>query len=162
MLASRRSKHLAILGFEERSTPSVADIRAAYKREALRWHPDKNKNPDAKDVFAKLCAATEYLIESAPSISSGGTAAKATYDEEDVELRLQKFRESQPAKSLRHCPDILEPEDVGTETFLTTTVIWTCRGCKKGDHVCLKMLRRDKHRCVCSHSLGRAVVRKID
>ena len=26
-------------------------VKAAYRREALRWHPDRNPDPNANDVF---------------------------------------------------------------------------------------------------------------
>ena len=34
---------------------SAADIKKAYRKLALRWHPDKNRgNPDAEDIFKAI------------------------------------------------------------------------------------------------------------
>jgi DnaJ-related protein SCJ1 len=33
---------------------SAGDIRAAYKRLSKKYHPDKNKEPDAEDRFVQI------------------------------------------------------------------------------------------------------------
>jgi curved DNA-binding protein CbpA len=41
---------------------SAADIKKAYRKLALRWHPDKNRgNPDAEDIFKAISAAYAVL-----------------------------------------------------------------------------------------------------
>ena len=43
-----------------KSTASKKDIKEAFKREALKWHPDRNKSPDAT---ARMQLVNEaYLI----------------------------------------------------------------------------------------------------
>jgi DnaJ-class molecular chaperone len=39
------------------------DIRTAYKRLALRWHPDRNKAKDAEEKFKKIKQAYDVLID---------------------------------------------------------------------------------------------------
>ncbi|XP_051737115.1 dnaJ homolog subfamily C member 16 isoform X1 [Ctenopharyngodon idella] len=40
---------------------SQAEIKKVYKRLAKEWHPDKNKNPDAEDMFIKITKSYEIL-----------------------------------------------------------------------------------------------------
>ncbi|KAM6977994.1 dnaJ homolog subfamily C member 16 [Aplochiton taeniatus] len=40
---------------------SQAEIKKVYKRLAKEWHPDKNKNPDAEDMFIKIAKSYEIL-----------------------------------------------------------------------------------------------------
>lgn len=42
---------------------SQDDIKRAYKRLALKYHPDKNKEPDAQDKFKTLSVAYEVLSD---------------------------------------------------------------------------------------------------
>ncbi|PVD36895.1 hypothetical protein C0Q70_03886 [Pomacea canaliculata] len=43
---------------------STQEIKAAYKKLAREWHPDKNKDPDATDRFTKINEAYETLTDS--------------------------------------------------------------------------------------------------
>ncbi|XP_048872391.1 dnaJ homolog subfamily C member 16 isoform X1 [Brienomyrus brachyistius] len=40
---------------------SQAEIKKAYKQLAKEWHPDKNKNPEAEDMFIKITKSYEIL-----------------------------------------------------------------------------------------------------
>lgn len=48
-----------ILGVSRRA--SQADIKKAYKNLAREWHPDKNKDPKAEDMFIKVSKSYEIL-----------------------------------------------------------------------------------------------------
>lgn len=48
-----------VLGIEK--TASTMEIKAAYKKLAREWHPDKNKDPEATDRFTKINEAYETL-----------------------------------------------------------------------------------------------------
>ena len=45
-----------------RNAPSE-DIKKAYKRQALLFHPDKNKSPGAEEQFKKISEAYSVLID---------------------------------------------------------------------------------------------------
>jgi DnaJ-class molecular chaperone len=56
---------LACLGFAASDNPGKDQLRAAYKKAALRWHPDRHQNhgneEEAKMKFQELSAAFESL-----------------------------------------------------------------------------------------------------
>ena len=43
---------------------SDAEIKAAYRKQALQWHPDRNKAPDASTKFKEINKAYEVLSDS--------------------------------------------------------------------------------------------------
>ena len=46
------------------SSASPAEIKKAYKRAALKWHPDRNRSSDANDKFLLVSDAYEVLSNS--------------------------------------------------------------------------------------------------
>jgi len=53
--------YYALLGIDV--TASQEEIRCAYKEMVRFWHPDRNKNPNAKEVFHKIHKANEVLSD---------------------------------------------------------------------------------------------------
>lgn len=49
------------LGIERHATST--DIRNAYKRLALRWHPDRNKAKEAEEKFKTIKQAYDVLSD---------------------------------------------------------------------------------------------------
>lgn len=43
-------------------TPSAADVRSAFRKLSLKWHPDRNKAPEARDKFEQIKAASLILL----------------------------------------------------------------------------------------------------
>lgn len=38
-------------------------VRKAYRKQALRYHPDKNKSPEAEDKFKEIAEAYDVLSD---------------------------------------------------------------------------------------------------
>jgi DnaJ homolog subfamily B member 12 len=53
--------YYAVLSLER--TAGVDDVKKAYKKKALRLHPDKNAAPNAPDAFKRLSAAAAVLSD---------------------------------------------------------------------------------------------------
>ena len=54
------AKHHQVLGVKK--TATVSEIKKAYRKLALQFHPDKNQLPEAAAKFRKISAAYEALV----------------------------------------------------------------------------------------------------
>ena len=63
MAYSRRmgKDYYAILGVGKNATED--ELKKAYRKMALKYHPDKNKDPDAEDKFKEIAEAYEVLSD---------------------------------------------------------------------------------------------------
>lgn len=75
-----------ILGLSPSSTKK--EIKKAYRKLALEWHPDKNKSPNAHEVFIKINEAYLILYDE---------EARAKYNKE-YEFFFGKHREAEQWK----------------------------------------------------------------
>eukprot|EP01129_Flabellula_baltica_P001134 TRINITY_DN11046_c0_g1_i1.p1 TRINITY_DN11046_c0_g1~~TRINITY_DN11046_c0_g1_i1.p1 ORF type:complete len:262 (-),score=58.80 TRINITY_DN11046_c0_g1_i1:157-942(-) len=56
-----KKEYYIVLEIEEDATPK--EIKKAYYRLALKYHPDKNSDPEATETFKKICEAYEVLSD---------------------------------------------------------------------------------------------------
>ena len=72
MQPAQRARWLLLLGLAATEDHTPAEIRSAYHKQALRFHPDKNPSPDAADQFKRIHEAFEGLFyQSTPAQREG-------------------------------------------------------------------------------------------
>ena len=49
-----------VLGLQQNASDD--DIRKAYRKKAMEYHPDRNNSPDSQEMFIRINEAYEYLI----------------------------------------------------------------------------------------------------
>ncbi|VDK42202.1 unnamed protein product [Anisakis simplex] len=88
-----------VLGVDEKSTD--AEIVKAFRKAALKWHPDKNpdRKQQAEDMFLKISRALELLTDAAARAAYDGVCAARTARKIFVQRREQ--RETENRRRLR-------------------------------------------------------------
>lgn len=76
-----------ILGVSPGATP--AELKRAYRRLAMRWHPDRSDHPHATERFKEIGAAYERLLA---GDDPGDEAADAPADETEAAARAADIR----------------------------------------------------------------------
>lgn len=87
-----RNHYLHILELSENANDK--DIKKAFRRLALIYHPDKNKSPEANTKFLEVCEAYEWLTNPDARLRKKPQVNNTQQQEvNDVEERLKKARE---------------------------------------------------------------------
>jgi hypothetical protein len=122
--------------------PSEDEVRVAYKKQALVWHPDKNadQQEEATRRFQELGEAQELLLRVDAATPAGADAAAAGTEAGPTAVSL----------GLRAMPGPqLSPKALAGEEL---SVLWRCGGCTEPNTVCCR-LNPKKHSCLCGHKL---------
>lgn len=118
----------AVLGL--RRTASLEDVKRAYRRLAMRWHPDRNPTATAEAEFKRIKAAYEFILDPqrhAQWQQSGSSGHAAPHDE--------------------------PPEPAATGDDLTQSLILTL---EEAAHGCIKSVELVRStRCTPCHGSGR-------
>ena len=98
---SLKKKYYELFGLDEKA--SKEDIRKAYRKLAMKYHPDRNPDPRAHQIFVDLAEAYDILISDRPLKESAPKARKEK-SQEDRKKRFQKEskksrQKRQPQKS---------------------------------------------------------------
>jgi curved DNA-binding protein CbpA len=81
-MGSVASRYVCPFSLPTGRSASENDIRRAYRKLAVRFHPDKNSDPTARDMFLKLSNAFEVLNDQDKRRKYDETGQIHTEDEE--------------------------------------------------------------------------------
>lgn len=114
-----RSTAIKLLGLSESFTDS--DLKKAYRKKALKYHPDVNKSSSAKEKFVEIYDAYEYLLNNKRDRQSSTKSSstwnhrdrrerrrRRTYSPEDFEERFQKAKKAAREKMEKEDEMIME------------------------------------------------------
>ncbi len=93
---STKAKYCAIFGLKE--TASKDEIRKAYRKLAMKYHPDRNSDPKAHQVFIDLAEAYELLMSDKfenekKNIPRNEKSFEERKKEAEIRYREQKLKE---------------------------------------------------------------------
>ncbi|WP_041656635.1 DnaJ C-terminal domain-containing protein [Azoarcus sp. KH32C] len=141
-----------LLGLQPGAT--AHEIKKAFRRLAMRWHPDRNPDPHALEHFKQLRAAYETLIDAFahPQRDEVQTAAEApseTADGADADAQADESDDG-PVGADRHEDLELSLEDAccGGTVEVTVEDVETCNACDGSGRETLR------HSRLCTHCHG--------
>lgn len=151
----------AVLGFAsaaDNSPPPAEDVAAAFKKLALKWHPDRNRDKvdEATQRFAEISAARDLLLDPPPAAlvdepdATSGDVASGRWKSAAAKAHSAGLRAFEG--------DVTEAIDDGSlrgaeleEAFgkFELWAVWQCSTCEL---LCCR-IRKSKYLCMCSHRL---------
>jgi len=73
---------------------SVDDIKQAYRKLALKYHPDINPEPEAHSIFIEITQAYEYLLEKTQQEAQSEQTYQYNFDNEYADILSEIKKES--------------------------------------------------------------------
>eukprot|EP00940_MAST-03C_sp_MAST-3C-sp2_P000131 g131.t1 len=143
-----RIEALDTLGFDYVDTnPCLKKIRKAFRREALKCHPDKDSGEDAAKRFREITRALEVLEEELKP-PSGGVPPSST----SMATKMDNHKTSDfDPRRFDGSVNLEAVDDVSV--LKTLSAVWQCTECPEKSSVCCRIKPR-KHRCLCGHKLS--------
>lgn len=92
-------KYFALFGLTEDA--SQQELRKAYRKLAMQFHPDKNSDPKAQTIFIQLNHAYEILLEYQKNGSSKVNKSHARSKRSNQNEAQKRYKESQAYEKLK-------------------------------------------------------------
>jgi hypothetical protein len=103
VIATKRQGHYAVLGIQKRATDD--EIKKAYRKLALKFHPDKNRAPHAEEAFKCIGLAFATLSD------RDKRRHYDTYGDDEPEQGMPNMRRRRPPGGGVYA-DEMSPEDI--------------------------------------------------
>lgn len=71
-----------LLGVDKKAT--TAEIKTSYRKNALKYHPDKNPSEEAKEIFVQLTEAYNVLSDPNERTFYDNNREKILFNKEDM------------------------------------------------------------------------------
>ena len=149
-----KRNYLTVLGLPENA--SREQLRGAYRRLALQYHPDRNKNPAAqekfKDISEAYARALELLNDQEPELDPVTTPRDVSTEEEHSTLVLREGKQplielrQESRQNLMFALELtLEEVAKGTRKTIFATEKSICDFCKGTGTNCVHCNQRGIH-----------------
>lgn len=100
----QRSYYYKVLGLAD--SASEAEVRRAFRKLVMRYHPDKNPSPEANAMFLKITEAYEVLTgKRALPTEPTRSRTKATPTQHEKEVRVKEAQKRYQEQAYRHFLD---------------------------------------------------------